>query len=150
MYNIKTPQGMLVISAGMYKETRIQSTIQGLIIILFGLILTPKFGIVGVMIASILSNLYRVIDLIIFIPKKLTHRTIWSTVKRIIKMFAFVCIMFIINYFFKMNISSYFTWVIYATIMTISIIILIAIYDMIFERKQVNNLKQRIKTLFRR
>jgi len=29
LYNIKTPQGMLVISAGLFKETKVQTTIQG-------------------------------------------------------------------------------------------------------------------------
>ena len=37
LYNLKTPQGMLVISAGMYKETRIQTTIQGAIVVILGL-----------------------------------------------------------------------------------------------------------------
>ena len=39
-YNIKTPQGMLVISAGLYKETRIQTITQALIIVVLGVILT--------------------------------------------------------------------------------------------------------------
>ena len=49
-YNIKTPQGMLVISAGMFKETKLQTTIQGAIVVVVGLILTPKFGLLGVLV----------------------------------------------------------------------------------------------------
>ena len=37
LYNMKTPQGMLIGSAGHYKETRVQCTIQVLIIIIGGL-----------------------------------------------------------------------------------------------------------------
>lgn len=68
LYNIKTPQGMLVISAGLFKETKLQTTIQGGIAVLLGIILTPFLGIVGVLVASILSNLYRDIDLIFLFP----------------------------------------------------------------------------------
>ena len=85
LYNIKTPQGMLVISAGLYKETRVQSTIQGLIIIIFGVLLVPKFGIIGILIANILSNIYRDIDLMFFIPKNLTKLPVLNTLKRFIK-----------------------------------------------------------------
>jgi lipoprotein-anchoring transpeptidase ErfK/SrfK len=37
-YSLKTPQGMLVISAGLYRETRWQVTIQGLIAVVSGVI----------------------------------------------------------------------------------------------------------------
>lgn len=70
-YNLKTPQGMLVLSAGLYKETRWQTTIQGAIMLLGGIGLAIPWGIHGVLIASILSNIYRCIDLLFFIPKML-------------------------------------------------------------------------------
>jgi len=49
--NIKTPQGMLVISAGLYKETKVQSLIQALIIVVLSIVLAPQFGIAGVLVA---------------------------------------------------------------------------------------------------
>lgn len=64
LYNIKTPQSMLIVSAGMYKETRWRVTIQGLIIIVFGAIGGRLAGMVGIMLGSCLSNLYRTIDLL--------------------------------------------------------------------------------------
>jgi hypothetical protein len=67
--NIKNPQGMLVISAGLYKETKLQSLIQALIIVAFSAALAPFFGIAGILAASILSNLYRDIDLIFLYSK---------------------------------------------------------------------------------
>ena len=73
LYNIKTPQGMLVISAGLYKETRWQSLTQALIAVILGILLAIPFGLYGIMIALSLSNLYRVIDLLFFIPKNITH-----------------------------------------------------------------------------
>ena len=36
LFSLKTPQGMLVISAGLYRETRVQVTIQGLIAVAAG------------------------------------------------------------------------------------------------------------------
>ena len=51
LFNLKTPQGMLVISAGLYKETRIQNLIQALIIVVGGVILAPSLGLAGILIA---------------------------------------------------------------------------------------------------
>ena len=102
LYNLKTPQGMLVISAGMYKETRIQTTIQGAIVVILGLALTPFIGIYGVLIASILSNLYRDIDLMFFIPKNVTKLPVVNTVKR---MLIVIVTTFIICTSFTIDIS---------------------------------------------
>ena len=71
-YNLKTPQGMLVLSAGLYKETRYRSLTQGLIVVIVGCLLAKPFGIVGVLMGLILSNIYRCIDLLFFIPKNVT------------------------------------------------------------------------------
>lgn len=72
LYNIKTPQSMLVNSAGLYKETKIQTIIQGVIMVVGGFALAPIWGLEGIIVASILSNLYRCIDLCFFIPKYVT------------------------------------------------------------------------------
>lgn len=72
-YNIKTPQGMLVISAGHYKETRLQVTLQGGIAIVAGVLLSIKFGLNGIILGVMASNIYRDIDLFFYVPKKITQ-----------------------------------------------------------------------------
>ena len=53
---------MLVVSAGLFKETKVQTIIQGAIAVVIGIALVPYYGIAGVLAASILSNIYRDID----------------------------------------------------------------------------------------
>lgn len=43
-YNIKSPQGMMIMAAGHYKETRMQSSIQAGILIIFGILLSIRGG----------------------------------------------------------------------------------------------------------
>ncbi len=146
-YNLKTPQGMLVISAGMYKETRWQTTTQGLIIVILGAILTPILGVTGVLIACICSNVYRDIDWLFFIPKHLTHRTIWSTFKRQIKLFILGSISCIICFTFIKNIHGYFEWVIAGILSTLISTCIILIFDIFFEREQLKKMLLRLKIL---
>lgn len=56
LYNMKTPQGMLVISAGLYKETRLQTSIQAAILVIGGVIGGYFWGLAGIMAASCLRE----------------------------------------------------------------------------------------------
>lgn len=82
LYNLKTPQGMLVIAAGLYRETRWQTTVQGLIEIFVSGILGLYFGLYGILIGMIASNVYRDIDLPFFISRKLTRLPAIETFRR--------------------------------------------------------------------
>ena len=95
LYNLKTPQGMLVISAGLYKQTRLQTSIQALIIIVGGIILAPSLGLVGILIASCLSNLYRDIDLLFFIPKNVTKLPVKESLFRMLRVLILIAVIYI-------------------------------------------------------
>ena len=147
LYNLKTPQGMLVISSGMYKETKWQSTIQGLLIIIFGLIFIPKFGIVGALIASIISNLYRDIDLLFFIPRKVTHNPVIYTFIRQLKILIIGCFASFCCYKINYDINNYFDWIIYALICFGITFLILLLFDFIFERKKLKQIIVRIKLI---
>ena len=73
LFHAKTPQGLLVIAAGMYRQTRLQTTVQALIVVGLGVPLAMYWGICGAMLASCISNLYRTVDLLVFSPRNITH-----------------------------------------------------------------------------
>lgn len=145
LYNLKTPQGMLIISAGLFKETRIQTTIQGIIVVLVGGILTFEYGIVGVLVGSIISNIYRSIDLLIFIPKKVTNLPIKGTILRLFYMLILITFILFSTQYFHFQIDNYFAWFLYAIIIFCysSLIILIANY--ILNRELSKDIVNRIK-----
>lgn len=150
LYNIKTPQGMLVISAGMYKETRVQSTIQAVIIIIVGSILTPKYSLAGIMIASCLSNLYRDIDLLFFIPKKVTELPVKETAVRILRM---IIEMFIIYYpfkYIKIQMDNFLQWIIFSLFIGIYAIMVVGIIGVIFDRVAIKGVCLRFKSMVKK
>ncbi len=147
LYNMKTPQGMLVISAGLFKETRVQCTIQALIIIIGGLILGYFWGLVGILIASCLSNLYRVIDLMIFIPKNVTHLPIRNTIFSYFRMFINLGIIFVPFFFISINPQNIFSWVVWSIVIFIYSTVVVLISGFLFERKNLNGLFNIAKNL---
>lgn len=145
LYNIKTPQGMLVISAGLFKETKAQVTIQGAIAVIVGAMLTPSLGIIGVLVGSILSNLYRDIDLIIFIPKHVTKLPVRMTVYRILNMAMCVGIILLPFRFVPVNPTSYVSWVVSAALVGLYAILIVLVVSLMFDRESLRGLVQRVK-----
>ncbi|WP_304153460.1 lipopolysaccharide biosynthesis protein [Megamonas hypermegale] len=150
MYNIKTPQGMLVISAGLYKETRWQTTTQALILVIFGIILGKIYGLCGILIASVLSNLYRDIDLVYFIPKYVTKLPKKNTVYRVIGICLIVALIYIPSLYININVSDFLIWILVTLGVILYTLIIIFIYVIIFEKKTLQGLKERIKNLKKR
>ena len=79
LFHGKSSQGLLVIAAGMYHETRWQTSVQALLIVVLGIPLTIEFGIAGTVAASCVSNAYRVVDLLLFEPTKISRDAVSSS-----------------------------------------------------------------------
>ncbi len=149
--NIKTPQGMLVISAGLYRETRLQSLIQAIIIVALSVILAPYMGIAGVLIGSLASSLYRDIDLIFFIPRMVTKLKPVMTIRRVIRL----CILFLVAvvpvlYFIDIHAVSYIQWMLYAVPVGLWALIVIAGGNILIERNTAREVLERIRLLLNR
>lgn len=148
LYNLKTPQGMLVIAGGLYKETRIQSTIQAGILVIGGIVLGYKFGLIGVMIASCLSNLYRCIDLYFYIPKNVTHTNKKNTLMNILIsiiliLVTYLTVPFIVSY----SPSTLISWILYAIMVSAYCIFIVCMFHIIFQRKNFKIILNRIKNM---
>ena len=147
LYNLKTPQGMLVISAGMYRETKRQTTIQGAIMVVVGIILAPLLEIKGVLIASVLSNIYRDIDLLFFIPKNLTKLPICKSFYRILRIILNMAIIWIPFFLIEHSPSDYGSWFILATGVGLYAVAIVIFSGLVFDREDMKNTGRRILSM---
>lgn len=148
--NIKTPQGMLVISAGLYKETKLQSLIQAIIIVVFSVALAPYFGIAGVLAGSILSNLYRDIDLLFYIPKTVTKLKPTLSIRRVLRIFVlFAVTVYPALFFIRAKPANLIEWAIYSIPVAIWAFIVIAGGNILIERKTAADIVIRMKALLK-
>lgn len=145
LYNLKTPQGMLVYSAGLFKETRWQTTIQGIIALAGTAILSIWFGLAGVIVGMILSNVYRDIDLLFFIPRHVTKTPVWATLRKWIKIAFDMIFVYISVHFVQYQPTNYMQWFIYAGCIAIYTIGIVAITGLIFDREMIKAIVARIK-----
>ncbi len=149
--NIKTPQGMLVISAGLYKETKLQSLIQAVIIVVFSVALAPFLGIAGVLIGSILSNLYRDIDLIFYIPKTVTKLKPIMTIRRVLRIFVlFFAAVLPVLYIIDIKPNNLVQWTIYAIPVAVWSFFVVGGGNLLIERKTAGEIADRILWMLKR
>lgn len=82
---IRQPALTLICAAGHYKQTQGRAIIELAISLAFSLALTPKFGIVGVMVAMCMSYLYRTTDIIFYSAKHFLNGTLKKTLLRLLR-----------------------------------------------------------------
>lgn len=110
LFHGKSSQGLLVIAAGMYKETRFQTCLQAAIIVVLGIPLTMNYGVVGTVAASCLSNIYRVIDLLIFEPRRISGESITDSFKSFGLYVLQAILIALPGYLFMNAIQTWSTW----------------------------------------
>lgn len=142
--NIKTPQGMLAISAGLFKETKLQTTIQGAIVVIVGIILAPFLGILGVLIGSILSNVYRDIDLMFFIPRNVTKIPVKKTLYRVFRILISIAVIWMPFLIIEINPTSYLSWIINVVAIAMYSTIIAIVVGFIFEKENMISAAKRI------
>lgn len=150
LHNLKTPQGMLVISAGYYKETKLQVTIQGIIAVAGGALLAPILGLSGILLGAITSNIYRDIDLFYYIPKTITKLPVSNTLKRVGCMIVEIIVICIPFRYFKMICSSYLYWALYAILVTLYAALVVFLGGFLFNREQMKEIWSRLLDIRRK
>ncbi len=150
LYNMKTPQGTMIMASGHFKETRVQTTIQGLIAVVGGIIGAVFFGLEGLMVGILLSNLYRIVDVIIYVPKRIIPVGYWKSIKRALISLCLYVFFTIFAFIISKDIYSYFSWFKTAIFYAIMIsTIVIVIYSML-EPKETKLIYKRILSIFER
>ena len=82
MYCIRQPYLTLVYATGSYEETKMGALVEALLNLSISIILLQVIGIEGVIIGTLVANIFRTIQFAIFISKHILHRSVLVVVKR--------------------------------------------------------------------
>ena len=146
LYNLKTPQGMLTLAAGLYREQRVQITLQGRILLILGLCLTAEYGIVGVLIAAIASNVFRDAEIPYFVHKSLLPKIhITSYGRMFFCLMVFTVISFLVTKNLSLEIFSYTEWLIYVVQVMVIVVLVFVAKAFLLERNEMHGFWLRIR-----
>ncbi|WP_423800045.1 lipopolysaccharide biosynthesis protein [Neobacillus sp. SAB-20_R2A] len=144
--NLQTPQGILSTAAGMYKEVKVQSTIHSLIIIIGGCIGVYFFELEGILIVTLIANIYRFVYYTFFVPKYITKDNYRFTFWQLIKVLVIIGVIYYINILVDFEPINFIQWTIMASITGMGAIILTLLIAIFFERSNLKSILQRLKS----
>lgn len=148
LYCYQIPYIKLVYSIGHFKETKWSAYSEAIINIVISIILVRKMGLVGVAIGTTIAVMYRYIFHIYYVSKKILNRSCLISIKKnLLNLFCLIINVFLIN-LIKINVSTYFIWIIYAIIIGIIAAITTVLLNLIFYKKDVQYIKKMIIGLF--
>ena len=150
LHAVQTPQGMMTIAAGMYRETRIQNSIQAGILVFGGILLAPFLGLHGILLAAIAANLFRLVDYIIFIARKFEGIGMKETILHVIRVVVQVGVVYAIFWFVPLPNNGYLEWALSALIVLVVAAAIVLLSAAIFNRKDLKDLFTRLKLLVKR
>lgn len=148
LYHLKTPQGLLVIAAGHYRQTRVQTSLQTVILLVCSVGLGLLWGMPGVLVGMCLSNVYRDIDLMFYIPRNVTYTEPRETMK-LMGLAIGSCALIAAPYFaFNLECGSWMQWLLQLAALIIwSFVVVLGLYRL-FAREQLDGLFSRVSYLF--
>ena len=147
LYHLKTPQGLLVMSAGLYRDTRLQTSLQTVILIVGSVAFGMLWGVPGILLGCCLSNLYRDIDLMFFIPRRVT-RTMPSETLGLMVAACVVCTCVAAPYFLlDPPCSSWLQWVLSGAVLLVWGFLVTAVVYRVVAPEQLRGLVARMSRL---
>lgn len=150
IYHLKTPQGLLVIAAGLYRDTRFQTSLQTIILLVCSVVFGLVWGMPGVLLGMCLSNVYRVVDLLFYVPRKVTG-TAPSETLRFMLMSVVVFAATIVPYaFVSCSCDTWLQWAANGILLLLWGVACAATVCSLFAKEQVCGLLLRARLLLRR
>lgn len=140
---IRSPQGMIIMAAGKFKETKYRAISEALISVSLGVILGSKIGLSGIILGSIVANLYRNIDTVIFVDKYIININKSKTIFKQICVVTIIALLVTLSKLFYVNLDNYFSWLIFATILGFIASLIVLILLAVLQKNIFNLLKKK-------
>lgn len=150
IYCVRKPYEAVVMAAGKLKETMRGAFIEAGINILLSVILVWRFGILGVVSATLAAMLFRTIQYVVYVSKNIVKRSIGVFFKHVL-VFG---ISSLIIYFLGKNIclesNTYFSWAIWASLIFLLSCVFIVIVDSVFYHNEFIDILKMFFSIFKK
>lgn len=145
--NLRIPCLTMINAAGMFAETQHAAVIEAILNICISLVLVNCLGMYGLLIGTIVSFLYRTVDIMVFTNHKILHQTVTVSIFRAVRViFTVIINVLIINYALGTGeVTSWLSWGIVAVESTISASLVSVFIYVISEFKQTKDIVKTIK-----
>lgn len=144
---LKSPQGMLVIAAGKYRETQNRALLQAVIGAVGGTIGAIFGGLYGILIGAICASLYRIIDLLFFSTKHITRLSYIRTLRRQAVVLGIFFISSAINFLFPLQINGVVQWLFWGFLLSAVMACIVLVANILVDSKNMGHIAKRLMNL---
>ena len=135
LWCLRVPYQSVVLAAGKFKETRNGAIAEPIINIIISVCLVYKYGIIGVVIGTVVAMTFRTIQYAVYMSKHVVKRSIWIFIKKFIIIFASVIAACLLSLVVDRDCLNYTDWVVLAVMRGLIIAAVYALFILVFERK---------------
>ena len=148
---IRAPYNDLIKTVGHFKQTRKGAIFETVCNLVLSIVLVFEFGLVGVAIGTLVSVFIRLIEFIYYTAKHILKRSIIYSFKRlfVITIEVIIIILIVIFVLPSVEITNYFSWIIYAIAIVIVSSLVVLIGNCIFYFENVNRILEFLKLLMK-
>ncbi len=113
----RLPSGNIITFAGKFKETTYRSVLESVINIVFTAIFAYFFGIIGVLMGTVVALLYRTNDIIIYTNRSILRRSCWPVYRQwLINIVLSLGFLALVRYVFPVPGDSYVSLILWAAV----------------------------------
>jgi len=146
---IKYPLSSMIQAGGHYKATRWRTITQFIIGILMPLLFAPIWGIQGIVLGSFCSHLYRTIDVILYVPKKILRTKTNTSLKRIsVSLLSMAVVILVENFILPVSSQGYLSWILYSLLYVAISLFVCGFAFFVFCKKELVGLLRRMRYIF--
>jgi O-antigen/teichoic acid export membrane protein len=144
---IRNPHQAMISIAGHFKQTKYRAVFEAILKVLFSVLLVHFYGIYGVLLGTIISYSYRVIDIIWYNYSKILKTDIKRTIGRLALNVPTAIMLYIICSKLYPEISGFGEWLIYSSLFTACIGVVFILLNFAIEQKPLIDFLRRIRLL---
>lgn len=134
---IRLPYSQMVLAAGHFKQTQVSAIIEAILNLAISIIVVSKFGLIGVVVGTIVAVFYRTIYFVWYLSKHILQRKISTFIKQtLIDVFSVICIYFATGWI-VLESTTYLSWIIMAVKVGAISLIIVMIISLIFSRENI-------------
>lgn len=148
LYSLRTPCQSLVVAAGHFKQTKKYAAVEAALNLVISLILVSRYGVVGLVIGTLISIIYRNFCYILYTSREILQIKPFVFYKRFaITGICMVLIALLPKIIPAGEITNYLQWIIYAIKITVLAIIITLGVNIAFYRKLMAELIRKISSI---
>lgn len=145
LYCLRSPYESIINAAGHFKQTKKYAFTEAFINLGISLCLVYKFKLIGVVLGTLISIIYRNIVFATYISKNIVNRSMFLFVKRFaITTLSFIIVFIISQPIISGQICNYFEWIVCAVIVTLCSLTVTLIANFIFYKNEISVLVKKV------